>query len=84
MSPALNRHLTRLLPQAPATMAPIQSIEYGAGGDCLFHSFAGALATMILKGGPPARHVLHKIHSEEFLKGQDTGAMSRGDRETAP
>lgn len=75
MSRTLTCHVSRLLPPATTTPAPIQSIEYGAGGDCLFHSFAGILATMILQGGPPARHVLDKVPSAVFMAGQ--GAVMR-------
>ena len=70
MSRALTRHLNRLQPSATMTPTPIQSIDYGGGGDCLFHSFAGILARMILKGGAPARSVLDKVPSAVFMEGQ--------------
>ena len=70
MSRALTRHLTRLQPSATMTPTSIQSIDYGGGGDCLFHSFAGILARMILKGGAPARSVLEKVPSAVFMEGQ--------------
>ena len=47
----------------------VESVEYGAGGDCLYHSVAGVLARMVLNGGSPARHVLKTIPSTVFLQG---------------
>ena len=47
------------------------SIEFGGEGDCLFYSIAGILARMVLKGGPPAQHVLQCIPSGVFVGGKN-------------
>ncbi|CAK0794832.1 unnamed protein product, partial [Prorocentrum cordatum] len=49
----------------------VESVEYGAGGDCLYHSVAGVLARMVLHGGGPARRILKSIPSAVFFQGSN-------------
>ena len=64
------------MPSATTTPSSFQSIEFGGGGDCLFHSIAGILARMVLKGAATARHVLQFVPSAVFMEGQ-TAVMRR-------
>ena len=70
VSRALQRHMSSLTTPSATTAWDLRSIEFGGEGDCLFYSIAGILARMVLKGGPPARHVLQRIPPGVFLNGK--------------
>ena len=44
--------------------------EAGAGGDCLFHSFAAALEALILKDATAAAHVFERVPETVFAAGR--------------
>ena len=46
--------------------AAIHSVEYGAGGDCLFYSVAGALGNMLAHNAEAAEHVRMHLSVELF------------------
>ena len=49
--------------------AAVHSVDYGAGGDCLFYSVAGALGTMLAQNVKAAEHVRMHISVELFHAG---------------
>ena len=51
--------------------AEVHSIDYGANGDCLFYSVAGALGTMLAQNAIAAEHVLMRISVELFYAGKN-------------
>ena len=48
----------------------IRSRELGGGGDCLFHSFAGALGRMLLGSSSSAAHVFKRIPPNVWRDGE--------------
>ena len=46
----------------------IRAMEVGAGGDCLFHSFAAALARMLQSDGDVVNHVVTKLPRPEDMR----------------
>ena len=51
--------------------AAIHSVEYGAGGDCLFYSVAGALGNMLAHNAEAAEHVRMRLSVELFHAGKN-------------
>ena len=56
----LQQYVSSFRSSSAAPLGHLECVDVGTGGDCLFHSIAGILARMVLKGGDLARHVPQK------------------------
>ena len=70
VSDDLRNFVNRFFSGGSTGTCTIRALEAGAGGDCLYHSFAAGLEKM-LRGDPAAaRHVLQKIPLQVFEDGK--------------
>ena len=70
VSNALQRYAAEKLSPVAGLRCQLRSVEAGGGGDCLFHSFAAALESMLHMGDRASQHVLGKVRSDVFTGGK--------------